>query len=70
MMKRPAVRQGELQRIFRAAKAAGCTVTIDLQTSLVTVHPFIVREEHLIAQLSGQRLEGLAELEDDGLKQW
>ena len=39
MTPKAAIRQSDLQRIFRAAKAAGCTVTINLQTMQLTVHP-------------------------------
>lgn len=38
-MTRTSFRQADLERVFRAAKAIGAVVQIDLKTLVLTVHP-------------------------------
>lgn len=51
MTVRGSIRQSDLQRIFRAAKAAGSTVQIDPKTLQVTVFPFCPPEAQVLTAI-------------------
>ena len=62
-MARAAFLQRDIERILKAAKAAGSTVQIDLKTLVLTVHP--QKEEEGIAPVTGLAPYGEENWDDD-----
>jgi hypothetical protein len=69
MTSRGSIRQSDLLRIFRAAKAAGSTVQIDPSTFQVTVFPFSPPEGQVLAAIFSTTAGNEWEV-DDGLESW
>ncbi|MBP2508168.1 hypothetical protein J2855_001803 [Agrobacterium tumefaciens] len=53
-MTRAAFRQADMERIFRAAKSEGMSVTIDIKTLVVTAIPDIHRQDGVDATANQQ----------------
>ena len=62
-MTRAAFRQADVERIIRAAKAAGAVVQIDLRTLIVTIHPN--RDKETVETISGLVPDGPENWEND-----
>jgi len=69
MTVRGSIRQSDLQRIFRAAKASGSTVQIDPKTLQVTVFPFSPPEAQVLAPIF-PTMQANAWDADEGLTGW
>lgn len=69
MTKRGTIRQTDLQRIFRAAKASGSTVQIDLKNQQVTVFPFSPPEAQVLSAIFPDKRDSDWD-DSNGLESW
>lgn len=65
-MTRESFRQRDLERIFKAAKAAGSVVTIDLKTMVITVQASEEAEQPIARKSPKELLAGLGKPRDRG----
>lgn len=65
-MTRAAFRQADIERIFRAAKAIGASVEIDLKTLVVTVRPAKAEDAGSVPGQAPDGKENWSEVERDG----
>jgi hypothetical protein len=66
MTARSLFKESELKRIFRAAKAAGTTVHIDLATGKIAVFPFAPLQEQVLNAIF-PNASNIAWRRDDGI---